>query len=232
MLDFVLWDQWLRRYVNDWGQVNYSAWQQESVQPLQDWLERLSSLNPTNYSLDEQLALWLNLYNALVIARILDRYPIASIRPTLLGVPNWVAFLWFFWRPAYQLHGDQYSLNRIEHGTLRPQFKEPRIHFALVCAAIGCPLLRPEAYVPEQVRTQLEDDARRFVQNPDKVRYDSSTATLYCSQILKWYRQDFLAVAPSLPDYLQSYLPEVSLNAATPVQYLPYDWRLNQRTSS
>lgn len=232
MLEFAPWDQWLRHYVDDRGRVDYETWQREARQPLRAWLQNLSTVDPTDYTTDEQLALWLNLYNALVVARILDRYPLTSIRPTFLGIPNWIAFFWFFLRPTYLLNGARYSLNQIEHGILRRQFQEPRIHFALVCAAIGCPLLRAEAYTPDRVRAQLEDDAHRFIHNPDKVYYDAATGILYCSQILKWYRQDFLTVAPCLPDYIHIYLPDAPLTAATPVSYLPYDWTLNQRTSS
>jgi hypothetical protein len=91
---------------------------------------------------------------------------------------------------------------------LRKKFNEPRIHFALVCASLGCPLLRKEAYYGETVRNQLEDDAMRFINNPDKVRYEASTQTLYCSKIFKWYKKDFLQVAASIPDYIRGYLKD------------------------
>lgn len=228
MLDFQPWDQLLRQYVDEQGRVNYRAWKAEASQPLQDWLHQVSELDWPSLSSQEQLALWLNLYNALTIAQILPQYPIASIQPKILGIPNGFAFLRFFLRPIYSISNQRYSLNDIEHQILRPQFHEPRIHFALVCASQGCPLLRNQAYQPNIVRQQLEVDVDRFVNNPDKVRYDGSRNILYCSKIFKWYRQDFLKQAPSVSAYIRSYLKtDGAINAATRIAYLPYDWRLN-----
>jgi hypothetical protein len=234
MLNFAPWNQMLQQYVDDQGRVNYREWKAESEPQLNRWLDELAHLNLQEYpEPDQRLALWLNLYNALTIAQVLAAYPIASIRPVMLAIPNWIAFLWFFLRPSYILGNQRYSLNRIEHGILRREFADPRIHFALVCASIGCPLLRNEAYFPERVQAQLDADADRFINNPDKVRYDTQTQTLYCSKIFRWYRQDFLKVAPSIPQYIQQYWSSpVSLSASTPIRELNYDWSLNQRTSS
>ncbi len=232
MMDFAVWDGLLHQYVDAQGQVDYRAWKQQQPQTLANWLAQLPApdLNPTR---NQQLALWINLYNAFTVSAILERYPIASIRPVVLGIPNWIAFLRFFQRRAYRFANQTYSLAQIENEILRDRLQEPRIHFAIVCASIGCPLLRPEAYTPEQVEQQLEDDLGRFVNNPNKVRYDAATGTLHCSKIFKWYRRDFLTIAPSIPDYLRPYLkPEFPLSASTPIAYLPYSWNLNQRISS
>jgi hypothetical protein len=234
MIDFAPWDALLCQYVDEQGRVDYLAWKREQPQALAEWLSNLKQLHfePDSRS-DEQLALWINLYNAFTISTILERYPIDSIRPQILGIPNWLGFLWFFMRPAYQISGQRYSLAQIENKMLRDQFKEPQIHFAIVCASIGCPLLRKGAYWPNQVHNQLDEDARRFINNPDKVRYDSQTSTLYCSQIFKWYRKDFLKVAPSVPEYIRSYLKtDLPLTSSTAIAYLYYDWSLNQRISS
>lgn len=230
MIDFTPWDALLRQYVDSLGRVDYRAWKAEKSEELARWLALVSQLDlPAYPNPDERLALWINLYNAFTIATVLDRYPIDSIRPQILGIPNWLAFLWFFQRPAYTIAGKRYSLNKIEHGILRKEYNEPRIHFALVCASIGCPLLRNGAYWPSSVRSQLQDDASRFINNPDKVRYDSQTGKLYCSKIFQWYRSDFLKVAPSVPDYIRSYLKtDAPLDSSTPISYLDYDWSLNQ----
>jgi hypothetical protein len=233
MIDFTVWDELLHRYVDLEGRVDYHAWSSERSQALSQWLASLQELDLRDYpNPDERLALWLNLYNAIAINQVLESYPIPSIRPKILGIPNWLAFLLFFIRPVYSFVGKRYSLNQIEHGILRREFDEPRIHFALVCASIGCPLLRNGAYFPESVRTQLEDDASRFINNPDKVRYDSQTGTLYCSKIFKWYKSDLLKVAPSIPEYIRLYLKtDVPLDASTPISYLYYDWNLNEKES-
>ena len=231
MLSFQPWDELLHQYVDERGLVNYRAWKQ-SPQKLTNWLENISSIDPESLTPDLQLALWLNLYNALTIARVLEKYPIRSILPRFCGVPNWLAFAIFFSRPVYTLARRRYSLSDIEHDILRQKFDEPRIHFALVCASIGCPLLRNEAYVSDRLQIQLEEDARRFINNPDQVFYQPTEQTLYCSKIFKWYEKDFLEVANSIPEYIQTYLSsDILLDTTTPIEYLDYDWSLNQRIS-
>ncbi len=228
-MDFTLWDELLRQYVNDRGQVDYRRWKENARGSLSQVLQALEAVDlRAKYTREERLAYWLNLYNAHAIASVLKRYPISSIRPMFLGVPNWFSFLWFFIRrlpPNYR-----YSLNLIEHRILRRQFIEPRIHFALVCASVGCPLLRNQAYLPQTVYTQLEDDAHRFINNPTKVQYQPQTQTLYCSKIFKWYEQDFLKSAPALIHYINRYRhPEAAITSQAKIVYLPYDWTLNHR---
>jgi hypothetical protein len=229
MLNFKPWDELLRQYVDSQGKVNYQSWKAESRQKLTNWLEKIAQIELQSYTEPNQrLALWLNLYNALTIDRVLSVYPIASIQPKILGIPNWIGFFWFFQRSIYKIGDRAYSLNDIEHNILRREFSEPRIHFALVCASVGCPLLRNEAYLPESVQAQLEEDAKGFINNPAKVYYDPSSQILYCNPILKWYRQDFLKVAHSLPQYIGIYLsPTVELSPSTRIRYLDYDWSLN-----
>lgn len=226
MLTFAPWDFLLQAHVNDQGLVDYGRWRQDSMEMLTDWLAELQTVAVADLLPDETLALWLNLYNALTIQQVLSRYPIDSIRPQLFGWPNWLGLWTFFSRPVYALNGESLSLNRIEHRKLRSQFKDPRIHFALVCASLGCPVLRNEAYLPDIVEAQLDTDAQRFINNPDKVRYDAETNTLHCSAIFKWYEKDFLRVAPSIAAYIGQYL--LHLPPTVEVVYLPYDWRLNQ----
>lgn len=230
MIDFLPWDTLLRQYVDEHGRVDYLAWKTEQPHALVNWLQSYQDWHfESNFNTHEQLALWINLYNAFTILTILERYPLPSILPRFLGIPNWLAFLWFFQRKAYHIFGERYSLAQIEHKILREQLQETRIHFAIVCASVGCPLLRSGAYFPERVMQQLDEDAQRFINNPEKVRYDFSNQTLYCNKIFKWYRQDFLKVAPSLPEYIGSYLKiDAPLTATTPISYLDYDWSLNQ----
>ncbi len=233
MVNFDTWDKLLHRYVDGQGRVNYQAWKAEAAEELGDWLQVMSQVNREAFhNANEQLAFWLNLYNALTIAQVLSLYPITSIQPKILGFPNWLAFFWFFQRPIYRLGERRYSLNDIEHGILRRQWREPRLHFALVCASDGCPLLRPQAYRGQILQQQLEEDAKRFINNPTKVYYEAHSHTLYCSRIFQWYRQDFLRLASSVPAYLQAYLsPAVQLIPQPRLRYLPYDWSLNQQTS-
>jgi hypothetical protein len=229
-IDFTIWDELLQRYVDDLGRVNYRGWKAEGADVLRAWLESLADVDLADGTdADARLALWLNAYNAIAISQVIEVYPIASIRPKILGIPNWLGFLEFFTRSNSIISGKKYSLNQIEHAILRPEFAEPRIHFALVCASVGCPLLRRGAYFPESVRTQLEADASSFIKNPDKVRYDAGKKTLYLSKIFKWYGEDFVKAAGSVVEYVGGYLgPEVAVSDEWAIVFLPYDWNLNR----
>jgi len=229
-IDLRMWDELLQRYVDDLGRVNYRRWKAEGADVLRVWLESLADVELADFTdADARLALWLNAYNAIAISQVLEVYPIASIRPKVLGIPNWLSFLDFFTRSTSIIGGKKYSLNQIEHAILRPEFAEPRIHFALVCASVGCPLLRRGAYFPESVRTQLEADASRFIHNPDKVRYDAQKKTLYLSKIFKWYNEDFVKAAGSVAEYVGGYLgPEAAVGDGWAIVFLPYDWNLNR----
>lgn len=231
MFNFQPWNELLNQYVDCQGLVNYKDWKAQSTQKLIDWLTEISQINlQQSDDPEEQLALWINLYNALVIAEVLKKYPLKSILPKFLGIPNWISFFAFFSSPVFDAHQRFYSLNNIEHDILRPQFQDPRLHFALVCASMGCPLLRNEAYMGDRIQTQLDEDARRFINNRNKLFYDNESKILYCSQIFKWYRSDFLKVADSIPDYIKTYLSSpLELDKNTPIRYLKYDWYLNQQ---
>ena len=237
-IDFEPWAQLLQRYVSSKGLVDYQRWSadnsalaespQGGLTQLKTWLTSLQTTNLESLDADTRLAFLLNLYNALTIRQVLEKYPLDSIRPTVFGVPNWLAFKLFFSNSLYELNGQKLSLDDIEHNLIRKKFAEPRIHFALVCASSGCPQLRNEAYWPATVREQLERDAQQFIRNPEKVRYDAQTNVLYCSKIFKWYEEDFLTVANSVADYIQRYSHQQILLSAQ-IEHLPYSWQLNDK---
>ncbi|MEX0588915.1 MAG: DUF547 domain-containing protein [Cyanobium sp.] len=230
MNDLPTWNDLLHQYVDGAGGVDYKAWSTHHPQTLSRWLAQQSA---ETHGREDHLAHWINLYNAFTIEAVLSAYPIASIRPTLMGLPNWVAFLRFFQRRVHRLGGDCFSLEQIENRMLRQFSGDPRIHFAIVCASVGCPLLRHEAYTPERVEEQLEEDMIRFINNPAKVRFDPEGGVLYCSKIFQWYKVDFLALAPSLSAYILTHLSGQSPPVHEPrIAFLPYDWNLNQRMSS
>ena len=227
-IDFDPWHLLLTRYVNAQGLVDYQRWKADegAIAQLKTWLTSLQTTNLETLEPNTSLALLLNLYNALTIRQVLEKYPIESIRPTVLGVPNWISFKLFFSSSIYKLNDQNLSLDNIEHNLLRKKFSEPRIHFALVCASSGCPQLRNEAYWPDKVRGQLEQDAQQFIRNPEKVRYDAQTNILYCSKIFKWYEEDFVAAARSVTEYIQQYSHQQILPSAQ-IEHLPYSWQLN-----
>ena len=118
-IDFRIWDELLQRYVDDLGRVNYRRWKAEGADVLRVWLESLADVDLADFTdADARLALWLNAYNAIAISQVLEVYPIASIRPKVLGIPNWLSFLDFFTRSNTIIGGKKYSLNQIEHAIL------------------------------------------------------------------------------------------------------------------
>jgi hypothetical protein len=230
MVELSTWDGLLRRYVDSEGRVDYLAWKRNDLHTLADWLALQS---PATQGLQEHLAHWINLYNAFTIQAVLRRFPIASIRPMWVGIPNWIGFLCFFQQPVHRLGSHSFSLMQIENQMLRQHSGDPRIHFAIVCASLGCPLLRCEAYTASQVEQQLHDDLVRFVNNPEKVRFDAAAGILYCSKIFRWYQADFLALSPSIAAYILPHLRGAADAVAPPrLAFLPYDWSLNQRLVS
>lgn len=174
------------------------------------------------WSRAQRMAFLVNAYNAFTVEKVLTRYPgLRSIRDfgTVFGNP--------FRDEFFTLLGRRFSLDRIEHDTLRRKgaYDEPRVHFALNCAAVGCPMLREEAYVAARLDAQLEDQARRFLSDRSRNRYRDGR--LEVSKIFDWYREDF---AP-LERYLERYAQLLG-GAAPAVTFLEYDWTLNDSPSS
>jgi hypothetical protein len=216
------WTALLQRWVQD-GRVDYAGLEQSGRAALDAYLAGLSNACATDYerwTSAERIAFWLNAYNAATVRLILDHYPIASIRKI-----GWLPGAAFREKllPMPGLKGGTVSLDDIEHGTLRSSFREPRIHFALVCAARSCPALRSEAYRGADLDRQLDDQARQFLHDPRKNRVDPATRTLRLSPIFKWFRGDFEADSGSLPRYLARYLGDV--------EFLDYDWSLNDQAA-
>ena len=169
----------------------------------------------------ERLAFLLNVYNAETLRLIVDRYPIASIRK--IG-PIWNPKApWTL--PVVKLFGRTMSLDDLELRTIRVEFKEPRVHFALVCAAKGCPPLRSEPYSGARLDAQLEDQARTFLAQAEKNRVDPAAKRAYLSPIFKWYLADFGGSKPSLLAYLRERLP---VKEDWSISWTDYDWALNE----
>lgn len=179
----------------------------------------------------DRLALLLNLYNAQTLRLIINHYPLQSIRDigTLPGAA---------WSELIVRQGGQViTLDHLEHKMIRVDYREPRIHFALVCAAVSCPPLRGEPYVGARLNTQLDEQARVFLGTPEKNRFDAKTGTLHLSPIFKWYGDDFTKEAGSLAAYVKPFLPEAQRNALVDsaevkVTFTDYDWALNEQRLS
>ena len=210
------------------AQVDYAGLK-AAPKELDAYLAEIASVKPgdfANWDKDERLALLLNLYNAQTLRLIIDHYPLKSIRE--IGLLPGAA-----WRePIVRLGGEVISLNHLEHEIIRPRYAEPRIHFALVCAAVSCPPLRREPFVAARLAEQLDDQARVFLATAEKNRFDAEKSTLWLSAIFEWYGEDFTRDGVSLADYVKTYLPKAGVAAMgragkIQVRFNDYDWALN-----
>ena len=177
-----VWDKLLRTYVDPNGMVNYQAWKRSAAntQALEQYLQQLSYSNGQG-SREEQLAFWINAYNALTIKGILREYPTTSIRNHTARVIGYN-----IWKNLKLIVGGRpVSLDEMEHQILRKS-GEARIHFAIVCASIGCPRLLNEAYLPDTLDEQLTANARAFFADSSKFRYDASRNVFHLSPVLQW----------------------------------------------
>jgi len=228
-IDHSAWSELLSTYVDDKGLVDYKAWKasQDAQRKLDDYLAELSRADRNaDAKRDARLAFWINAYNAVTVKGILREYPTSSIRnhTGVVGYNIWKDL-------PLQVGAKAYSLHAMEHEILR-EMGEPRIHFAINCASLGCPPLRQEAFVAERLEEQLADIARRFFADPGKFRYDSKEGTIRLSPILKWFAEDFGAsqqerlatIAPYLPD---EEARQLARSGDVEVSYLDYDWSLN-----
>lgn len=239
------WDALLRRHVA-WdatgtaSTVSYRGFEAERAE-LRRVLDGWSAVTRGQYDgwrRDERLAFLINAYNGFTIELVLSRYPdLRSIKDlgTLLQSP-WK-------RRFFTLLGESRHLDWIEHDTIRAPgaFDEPRIHFAVVCASVGCPALRPEAFTAARLEAQLEDGVRRFLRDRSRNRWNPQRGRLEVSKIFDWYRGDFeqghRGIA-SLPAFLARYAELLTddpaaqatiREARVPIAFLDYDWALNDR---
>jgi hypothetical protein len=226
-------DSLLRRFVDCRGMVCYRAWKadHEAVAQLYDYLCYLGCVDTKaeSASVAAKLAFYLNAYNALTIWGILQEYPTASIQ----AHNHKEACYRIFDDLELCIDGEYLSLNRIENDVFRP-LKEPRIHFALVCAAKGCPRLRNEAYLACRLEQQLTDNAADFFASRTRFRVCRLTGTVHLSPILKWYGKDFgndeQAVVAAVLPFLPCEDREWPLgHSCWRVKYLGYDRGLNDQ---
>lgn len=232
-IDHSTFDTLLKKYVDTDGYVDYSSWQrsQRDRQALRYYLTQLSQADrQKRASREARLAFWINAYNAMTLEGILQEYPTTSIRnhTSKFGGYN-------IWKDLPLLVGNQsYSINDMEHKILR-KMGDPRIHFAIVCASIGCPRLRNEAYTAKNVDTQLADNSRDFFKRRQNFQVDANTGTVHISSILKWFGSDFGRTEAKRMAYLRPYLPrehqQIASNPRVKVRYLDYNWKLNDQRS-
>ena len=211
----------LKKYVKE-GRVNYHGLKNDESL-LDQYLLALETVDPEKLSRNGQFAFYINAYNAWTLKLILTGYPgVKSIKD--LG-----SFFKSPWKKNIcRIDGEVMSLDRIEHGILRPRFKDPRVHFAINCAAESCPPLRPEPYEENMLDQQLEEMASAFMNDPSKNRLEGNT--LYVSKIFDWFNTDFNGDIPGFfLKYAKGDLKEqlTAGRGKIRVKYLDYDWSLN-----
>jgi hypothetical protein len=239
----------LGKFVDERGFVDYSALKLGRG-PLDRYVDSIGKVAQSAYEAwgeKEKIAFWINAYNAITLQTILDHYPIRESGLFTDGKPGGIRDISGAWDGIKHIVlGKPMVLNQIEHEILRKQFHEPRIHFALVCASIGCPYLRQEPYDGKRLDRQLDDQVRRFLSNPTKFRIDAVSHKVYLSSIFKWFGSDFeagyLAGSPFkgysdkdsadlnfISRYLTAKERTLLLGEKFDVEYLDYDWSLNDQ---
>ena len=222
------WTAILQDRVSDDGRVDYKGLVEEPA-PLKAYLRTLSRVSEETFESwedSEQIAFLINLYNAATVALVTERYPVSSIRDIggLLQSP---------WKLAtVSLFGSMISLDDIEHGRLRRDYAVPEIHFALVCAAMGCPPLRNEAFNGIDLQSQLRDQGSRFFRQQHKNYLDEASNTIHLSPIFKWFETDFETPERSrisiALDYMAPERPEWK-QRRWKIRFTNYDWSLNEQ---
>jgi hypothetical protein len=218
------WNDLLRAHVVE-GHVDYEGLMGDRAR-LHDFLAEVAAADTTGWSRCEQMAFFINAYNAVMVEAVLDHWPLESVLDIgrVLGIPTLAVF-----RAKHPVAGASLSLNDIEHGILRERFRDPRIHAALVCASISCPVLASRAYRADRLDAQLDFAMRGFLEDPRRNRLTDQPPRL--SRIFKWYGDDFRATSGTVWAYvLQNVGSGVRsvLPASAEVKYLPYDWGLNR----
>ena len=212
----------LKTYVDTRGMVNYSKLKaHRSV--LDSYLDKTGGVKESEFNSwtrDQRLAFLINVYNAETLKLIIDHYPVKSIKKigSLFGQPWDVK--------SVTLFGKKTTLNTIEHKILRPKYKEPRVHFVIVCAAMGCPPLRNEAFTAENLDEQLDTRGRFFLSQKNKNKLDGNI--LYLSPIFDWFEEDFTTKG-SLQNYVAAFFPQDIKGKKLKIKFTSYDWSLNKQ---
>ncbi|PQJ36264.1 DUF547 domain-containing protein [Salinibacter sp. 10B] len=225
----------LQRFVDEQGNVEYAQLKAESDSVLRPYLRQLATTNPASLGCDARLAFWINAYNAYTLKLIVEHYPVKNIWAVTPG-PAEPKDNSPFALEVGSVADTVRTLDEIEHEIIRERFDEPRIHFALVCAAASCPRLRREAYTGARLEFQLEDQTRTFFHDDEKNRIPAGNGQIQLSRILKWYGQDFGDSTDALQRFIAPYFDgavrDTLSRAAYEVTFGSYDWTLNDQSSA
>jgi Protein of unknown function, DUF547 len=224
--DFSEMNNFFSEYVSD-GKVNYTRVKEDKA--LDKIISDIRNIEP--YLIEdgnERLAFWINVYNIYTIELISDYYPVESILDIeqTTGMNPWkINFI-------EMAGGRKFSLDEIEKKIIIPKYKDPRVHYALVCAAESCPQIIPETYLPDKLDEQLQLQASIFLNNKEKNYLDKKEMELNLSMIYKWYRTDFIKKDSGIINHVLKYINEddkefINEKSVNDISYIDYSWKLN-----
>jgi len=213
----------LQTYIQD-GLVDYAGLK-SNPEDLKLYLKQTSVVTKENFdewTKDEQLAFLINLYNAQSLALVVENYPVKSIKDIAIDTGG-------AWKlPIVNLFGELITLDALENEVIRKNYPDPRVHFALVCAALGCPDLINTPYEAKALDTQLEEQTKTFLMDSDKNSIDINQKILRLSPIFDWFKEDFSAKSGSVIEFVNPYYDNKA-NKEFKIEYTNYDWSLNDQ---
>ena len=231
-VDHSAWDRFLNRYLvtdhpSGINRIRYGDVTAGDRRLLDSYIERLQGTPVSPLNRDEQMAYWINLYNAATIRVVLDHYPVSSITKINLSSGLFSRGPWE--AKLLEVEGEAISLNDIEHRILRPIWKDPRVHYAVNCASMGCPNLQNRAYTAANLEVLLDRGAREYVNHPRGVSVEGKKLVL--SSIYDWFQEDFDGSEEGVLRHLRRHAaPELATeldNYSGRIGYA-YDWSLNE----
>ena len=231
--DVTVFDCILKSYVLEDGTVKYAELK-ANLAPLTRFVEQIGAVSPDSHpslfpSREHKLAYWLNTYNALVLWIMAKEYPEKKGR---LSTED--SRTKFFKKLKFEVGRRSLTLDEIERNYIRQQFREPRIHFAIVCASASCPWLSRDALRPESLEEQLESRTRFFLNQERNIVVDSARREVRLSAIFDWFREDFGSSAESVVAFIARYRPDLGIawqQGKWKLRYFDYDWRINEARS-
>jgi hypothetical protein len=230
--DYKLWGDLLSKYYDPAKGMDYKGLKANDKKTLDELRNQMAQVDVGALPRTDQLAYWINLYNISVVNVVVEHYPVASIRDIST---DFIAHLNVFKKPAAKTRTGTLALETIENDKIRDAFKDPRIHFAINCAAKSCPPIRTEPYVGSQISLQLDDQARTFLNGPHGVRLEKSGGELviHTTKIMDWFKDDFEKWSAGRAKFIAKYIaPEKRKQieaAANQIDFKfdDYDWKLN-----
>lgn len=232
--DHSAFDKLLKTYVTDQSRVDYAAWKAKDLKTLDAYLATVKAAKPDALpSAAHKKAFWINVYNAWTIRSILAKYPLESI----LDIAKDGGDFHVWKKNPITIDGKPYNLDTIEKQILLKDLAEPRAHFAVNCASIGCPPLKPSAWSAATLDEDFAANARTYFALPGNFSYDAASKTVGISQLFDWYKADFGGTPDKVQKALAPYVPNAEAkklmeSGGATLKYLDYNWKLNDAKGS